>query len=360
LRGGTGIRLRSQASKRGISLLSFLIPLFILWAGCGKKGPPVSLDRIVPKAITDLEASVREERVILQWSLPQENMDGSKLVDLLGFKVLRGSFDGEECKGCPERLVPIAEVDLASGEGYLTKDDRVFWVDKGLRAGRTYGYRVLAFNRRGHFSQESNKVEVLWDIPPPPPKQLRAVAGDGMVELEWAPVEEAVGYNLYRGVVEGDFPLHPLNPEPIEDTHHRDTGVVNDRDYRYTVRSVSKAGKTLIEGSSSTRIIVTPVDLIPPSPPTGVVAFPLSQGVELTWSANPEPDVVGYRVYRRRVFEGEFERLTDEMVRGTIYLDRGVGRDEEYDYGVTAIDGSRHQNESAFSEIVRVKYIYIQ
>ena len=298
--------------------------------------------------------------MILEWSLPKENTDGSKLVDLQGFKVLRESFEGEECKGCPERLVPIAEVDLASGGHYVIEADRVFWVDKGLRAGRTYGYRVVAFNRRGHFSQRSNKVEVLWDIPPPSPKQLRAVAGDGMVELQWAPVEEAVGYNLYRCEAEEDFPLHPLNPEPIEDTHYRDTRVVNDRDYRYAVRSVSKAGETLIEGSSSAPIIGTPVDLIPPSPPTGLVGYPLPQGMELTWTANPESDVVGYRVYRRRVFEGEFERLTDEMVRGTVYMDRGVRRGEEYDYGVTAIDGSRHQNESAFSEIIRVKYTYIQ
>jgi fibronectin type 3 domain-containing protein len=356
----TGVRLRSQASKGRISLLSFLIPLFILWAGCGRKGPPVSLDRIVPEATTDLEASVRGGRVILEWSLPKENTDGSKLVDLQGFTVLRGSFEGEECRGCPERLAPIAEVDLASGERYVIGTNRVFWVDKGFRAGRTYGYRVLAFNRRGHFSGGSNKVEVLWDVPPPAPKHVRAVTGDGMVELKWAPVEEAVGYNLYRGKGEKDFPLHPLNPDPIEDTHYRDTQVVNDRNYRYAVRSVSKAGETLIEGRGSTTITMTPVDLIPPSPPTGLVAFPLPQGMELTWTANPEPDVVGYRVYRRRVFEPKFERLTDETVRETVYLDGGVRRGEEYDYGVTAIDGSRDQNESAFSEMIRVKYTYIE
>ncbi len=349
-----------MGSRRRISLLSVLIPLLILWAGCGKKGPPVSYDRIVPKMVNDLGASVREGRVILRWSLPRENTDGAKLVDLKGFMILRGSFEGEECKGCPERLIPIAEVDLASREQYVIEADRVFWADNGLWAGRTYRYRVLGFNRRGHFSQESNKVEVLWDLPPPSPNQLRAVAGDGMVELRWVRVEEALGYNLYRGEAEEDFPLDPLNAEPIETTHYRDTRVVNDRDYRYAVRSVTKAGETLIEGRGSRPIIVAPVDLIPPSPPTGLVAFPLPQGMELTWIANPEPDVVGYRVYRRRVFEGAFQRLTDEMLRGTTYVDRKVRSGEEYDYGVTAIDGSRHQNESAFSEMIRVKYTYIQ
>ncbi len=346
--------------RRRISLLSFLIPLFILWAGCGQKGPPVSLDRIVPKATTDLEASVREGRVILEWSLPQENTDGSKLVDLRGFKVLRGSFEGEECKGCPERLAPIAEVDLASREQYVIEADRLLWVDKGLRAGRTYRYRVLAFNRRGHFSQGSNRVELQWDIPPSPPKQFQGVAGDGVVKLQWVAAKEAGGYNIYRSEKGEGFSLSPLNPRPIKETYYRDTGVVNDVEYRYVVRSVRKAGETLIEGDSSTPIIVAPVDLIAPSRPTGLAAFPLAEGMELRWIANPESDVVGYRVYRRRVFEPKFERLTDEIVRETFYLDRNVRTGEEYDYGVTAIDGSRHQNESAFSEIVRVRHIHIQ
>ncbi len=352
--------MRSIASRRRIFFLFFPLCLFFLWAACGRKGPPVSFDRIVPEAIADLEASVREGRVILQWSLPRENTDGSDLVDLVGFKVLRGYIEGEECKGCPERLVPVAEVDLAPGENHWIEANRVFWADKGLRAGKKYIYRVLAFNRRGHFSQGSNRVEVLWDIPPPPPKQFRAVAGDGMVELNWTSVEEAAGYNLYRSDRGAGFPLHPLNPKPIEDTHYRDTRVVNERDYRYAVRSVIKAGETLIEGGNSSPIIVAPVDLVPPSPPTGLVAFPLAHGVELRWIANPESDVVGYRVYRRRVFEPEFERLTDEIVRETFYVDRGARMGDEYDYSVTAIDGSPHQNESAFSELVRVRYTYIQ
>jgi hypothetical protein len=332
----------------------------MLLGGCGQKAPPVSFDTVVPKAVMDLEASVREGRVILQWSLPKENTDGTKLVDLVGFTILRESFEGQECKGCPERLVPIAEVDLVSGAPYLTEAGRVTWADMGLQAGRTYKYRVIPFNRRSHFGQKSNQVGVLWDDPLPPPRQFSAMAGDGMAALEWTFVEEALGYNLYRSKPGKAFPLRPVNPEPIEAPRYRDTRVVNDREYRYAVRSVSKAGKTLIEGVSSTFLIVTPVDVIPPSPPEGLAAFPLAQGVELRWIANPEPDVVGYHVYRRKIHEPTFERITEEMVRDTVYMDVGVIRGEEYDYHVTAIDGSRNRNESGFSEMARVRYTYIQ
>lgn len=351
--------LRRMAPKRGISPLFFPLCLFLLWVACGQKGRPVSYDRIVPKAIMDLGASVREGRVILQWSLPRENTDGSDLVDLVGFKVLRG-YREEGCEGCPERLVPVADVDLAPGIDHRIEANRVFWTDKGLRAGRRYLYRVLALNRRGYFSRESNGVELQWDVPPPPPNQFQAVAGDGMVELRWALTKEAAGYNIYRSDTGAGFPLNPLNSKPIEETYYRDIQVVNDRDYRYVVRSVRKAGETLIEGGNANPITVAPVDLIAPSRPTGLAAFPLAEGMELRWIANPESDVVGYHVYRRRVFEPKFERLTDEIVTETFYVDRSARRDEEYDYSVTAIDGSPHQNESAFSEIARARYIHIQ
>lgn len=355
-----GGMVRSQASKRGIRLLPCFISLFLLWLGCGVKEPPIPFDLIVPKPVGDLAVLVREGRVILHWSLPRENTDGSDLVDLVGFKVLRESLEGEECRGCPERLVPVGEVVLGSGEGHWTEGGRVFWADRGLRAGKRYRYRVVAFNRRGHLGQESNAVEAQWDIPPPPPGKLQASAGDGMVELRWPGVGGATGYNLYRGQKAEGFPLNPVNPKPIENTHYRDTGVVNDREYRYTVRSVSRAGESLIEGRNSATIIAAPVDLIAPSPPTGLVTFPLPEGLELGWNANPEPDILGYHVYRRRVFEPEFDRLTDEMVRDTVYVDGDVQREEEYDYAVTAIDSSRYQNESAFSELVRVRYTFIR
>ena len=81
--------MSNRASSRRVYFLFIALSIFLLWVACGKKGPPVSLDRIVPEVIRDLQASVRKERVILQWSFPRENTDGSDLVDLVGFKVLR-------------------------------------------------------------------------------------------------------------------------------------------------------------------------------------------------------------------------------------------------------------------------------
>ena len=297
---------------------------------------------------------------MLQWSLPTENTDGTKLVDLVGFKVLRESFKGGECPGCPERLNPIAEIDLGSPGSYLTLGGRIVWMDKGLQPGKTYGYRVVAFNKRSHLGQKSNRVEVFWGVPLPPPDQFRAAPGDGVVELEWTPVEGAVGYNIYRSRTGKEFPLRPVNRELTGDLRYRDTQVVNEREYRYAVRSVSREEKTLIEGENSAPITVVPVDLIPPSPPTGLVAFPMEDGVELRWIGNPESDIVEYHVYRRSMDEPKSERLTDKPVRETVYLDRGVSRGEEYDYRITAIDGSRNKNESPFSELVRVRYTPVQ
>jgi fibronectin type 3 domain-containing protein len=88
------------------------------------------------------------------------------------------------------------------------------------------------------------------------------------------------------------------------------------------------------------------------------VAFPLKEGIELNWKRNPEADILGYNVYRRKVGEKEFQRLNEAPVPKDTYLDADVVLRQEYEYAVTAVDDSPRRNESARSEEVRVKYLY--
>jgi fibronectin type 3 domain-containing protein len=78
----------------------------------------------------------------------------------------------------------------------------------------------------------------------------------------------------------------------------------------------------------------------------------------LNWRRNPEADLLGYDVYRRKFGEEEFKRLTESPVAKETYLDTEVELGQDYEYAVTAVDNSPHRNESPLSEEVRVKYIY--
>lgn len=346
--------------SKGIIILLWLV-VMVVAVGCAKKGPPVSWESIVPKRIVDLAAVPREDRLLLEWTIPKENTDKSPLTDLASFRVLRseGILVGDECKGCGEKPKIVYEMKLGKEEeAKETKKKRMAIFFEDQEARKVYVYEVVSVNRRGHPSAPSNPVTVYWDYPPQAPKMVEAERGDKKVDLSWEPVEGATGYNVYRRLEDEEFSTRPLNREPLTTPHYSDLSVENEKRYIYSVRSVRRVVKTDVEGKGSLGAPVTPTDLIPPAAPVGLVAIPLKEGMELNWRRNREPDLLGYYVYRRKPEEKEFKRLIETPMTMETYLDKDVVLEQEYEYAVTAVDNSVHRNESPRSEEVRVKYLY--
>lgn len=342
-----------------IAILSGLILLIVDVGGCAKKAPPVAWETIVPRRIVDLQATPREGRLLLEWKTPKENTDKTPLTNLASFRILRseGTLVGDECKGCGEKPKVIYEMKLATENFVPGKRISISVEDQQPR--RVYVYEVISINRRGHPSAPSNPVTVYWDHPSRAPTVVRAERGDKKVDLSWEPIEGATGYNVYRRMGgEEDFPVNPLNREPLKEDHYTDLGVHNDIKYFYSVRAVRRVAKTDVEGKGSPALPVTPIKLTPPSAPAGLMTIPLKEGIELHWRKNPEPDILGYYVYRRKLGEKEFRRLNESPVAKEMYLDTKVELGQDYEYAVTAVDNSPRRNESPRSEEVRVKFLY--
>ena len=330
----------------------------ILVMGCGIKADPVPWETIVPKRIVDLRAVPREGRVVLEWTAPKENTDKSVLTDLVEFQFLRSEGDliGEGCRGCGGKPTVLNRMKL---EGYEDpRGKKMSWVVEDLQPRKVYTFEVVSINRRGHSSVPSNPAQVYWDDPPQLPQGVKGEPGDKRVVLSWDNVGGATGYNVYRRVEAQQFPISPVNKQPLSTTEYTDLGVENEKKYLYSVRAVKRIVKTDVEGVGSSDISVTPTDLTPPSSPGALVAIPLKEGMELQWQRNREPDLLGYHVYRRKLGEGEFMRLTSDPLDKTVFLDKDVALGQEYDYAVSAVDKSPQKNESPRSEEVRVTYIY--
>lgn len=343
---------------RTIKFILLLGLILVLTSACGKKAPPVPWSTVVPKRIVDLEAKSREGRLLLEWTFPKENTDKSVLTDLSEFKVLRSEGDlvGDQCRGCGEKLKVVFEAKLDRRGEDKGKRMSLFFTD--LEARKVYVYQVVTINRRGYSSAPSNPVTVFWDHPPHVTRTVRAEPGDKRVDISWESVLGATGYNVYRKGEEEEFPLQPLNREILTTTQYTDLSVENEKRYYYSVRAVRRVVKTDIEGRGSLGLSITPTDLIPPAAPLGLVAIPLKNGMELNWRRNREPDLLGYYVYRRGLGEKEFKRLNQAPLTKEMYLDTEVEKEREYEYAVTAVDNSPRQNESPFSEEVRVKYLF--
>ncbi len=87
---------------------------------------------------------------------------------------------------------------------------------------------------------------------PAAPVGLTAVAGNGVVDLSWAPVGDAASYNVYRSPVSGGgYTLLTTLPGVA----YSDTDVINGKRYYYVVRAVDAAGN---EGAASNEAGATP------------------------------------------------------------------------------------------------------
>jgi fibronectin type 3 domain-containing protein len=182
------------------------------------------------------------------------------------------------------------------------------------------------------------------------------------VSLSWQAPETAgaagaaageIRYLVLRGTGAAGA-LAPIIGEPVAGTTFTDTGVDNDADYRYAVRSVRVEAAVTATGEASPPITVSPADTTPPGAPTGLVAVPTSGAVRLAWNPSPETDVATYAVYRAGE-TGDFMRIATAVPPGTVYVDRDVRPGATYRYAVTAIDRARRPNESARSNVVSVR-----
>jgi len=122
--------------------------------------------------------------------------------------------------------------------------------------------------------------------------------------------------------------------------------------YYFAIKSVDDAGNW--SGISNVVVWNWTYDTAPPAAPGGLAALVESGGgVRLTWSANSEPDLAGYTVYRALAAGGPFVALNASLITTNTYLDSSLPREAGAAwYQITASDNTG--NESARSATTSV------
>lgn len=221
----------------------------------------------------------------------------------------------------------------------------------------TFGIRVLTGRRRK--SAFSDPVSVEPRLIPRAPGNIRARIHADRIELEWEAPEKNIddstpavikGYFVYRTGPEGN-PMR-LNKAPLDEPMSEDRDVVFGSSYVYTVRATAADAPPFAESDPAPEIRVEFMDTFPPQPPRGVIAIVGRDFVALSWEANRESDMLGYRVWRKCRGEQEFEPLENDPVPENAYTDRTVDAASDYVYAVTAVD--QEGNESGISDEVQV------
>ncbi len=348
-----------------IKIIFYLLFSILFYYSCGRKGAPLPPLTVIPEAIREIRAVVRSEGILILWSPPQRNNDGSNLENLMGFKVLRSEIPPERtCDRCIEIFEPLFDVIYTlpvESEGEM--EQGIFKVfDNNLKFTYRYKYKVLSYTTTGYLSPDSDIVDVTWDVAPSSPINIVGEGGDKFIHLKWVPPSTLVdgqpiyglaGFNIYRAKNNRSYSIFPINKEPVTDNYYIDSGLENNVKYFYIIRSVRKVNETLIESPPSNEIIVVPNDRVPPEPPRGLVAIPEKEGIVLKWDAGMESDLAGYNIYRKRMGEKSWKKLNKEIVKATTFKDSSVKKGIIYYYYITAVDNSPATNESDASSDVK-------
>jgi hypothetical protein len=141
---------------------------------------------------------------------------------------------------------------------------------------------------------------------PPPPTGLGATGGNGFVDLAWtAPLQPAASTRIYRAPTSPSGNYIAVTCATTGTTSCRDQTVVNGTRYYYFAVSVDAEG---FEGGVSNLnadcdagpgcVTALPINLTPPTAPPGMTLRDAGTGdrLNVSWSANPEPDIKRYTV----------------------------------------------------------------
>ena len=355
--------------------------LMAVAAACGHKGPVMAPLTKEPKRVESFSAAQRGGRVLLIWVPSGVFIDDRAL----GTDILFELWERQSSASAPALSPSKASVKefLKQGERLgvfdvygrpveagLKKEDflpplasgpvNVFRMERPMspeemKADRLdFGVRVV--NGRRHFS------EFAWASlrpykTPLPPSGLTAVLFSDRIEIQWS-VPEAnsdgtkppllKGYNIYRSAAGEEPVLLNLSPEPLP--RFNDVSFVFGKKYVYRVAALTGDNAPYVESELSEQIEAAPVDIFPPSAPKGLQLLTAVGLVTLIWDANPEPDLAGYRVWRKMDGESDFQVLTAAAIAENTFSDDRIESGRRYSYVITAVDSAG--NESARSEVL--------
>ncbi|MHB8989008.1 MAG: fibronectin type III domain-containing protein [Desulfobulbia bacterium] len=338
-----------------IRIFALALVALVALSGCGKKTRPVPPDTVLPAPISDLSYQLDEKGVTLNWSYPRATVQGDRLpYRIEKFELLRAVIPVKDyCADCPIPFGPSIEIRAESSD-----KGKVFYEETLLRPNHRYVYRVRS--KAGWFvsSDDSNTVSVVWDTPLLAPLNFTVEESDKAITLRWqapaglldgTPVSDPIRYQVFRST-DGGETFTEMPGGLSEGLTFTDKGLRNGKAYVYKVRAMRLHAGTTAAGMTSEPLSATPRDLTPPAPPQKVRAVASGTGVKILWETVAEPDLAGFRIYRRAAKSSTPEPIGQVDGAGLSFEDAKAPKERGlWYYSVTAFDQARPANESTYS-----------
>ena len=284
-------------------------------------------DQSAPGAPSDLIVSLDDDnfqRVMLNWTAPVTDRNGNELTGLASFEIYRSRDNNTS-------FALIATV----------SSDQVSFVDTSVELLTTYFYAVRALDQAGNAGPRSQPISVTtkgFAIP----RNVRATPGVQKITLTWtANTEpELTGYEILRFT----DPTHETPDKTFSSvlTTYVDTPVTADQPFVYRVRAVGTAN---VKSELSPPVSAQATEAAPVlAAPRNVQARGGIGHITVTWSANTEAELTGYRVMRYTDPAQTVAEATFTTVQ-TTYVDSPLVSGQTYVYRVQAVGTNNEESE---------------
>jgi len=243
---------------------AILLLCALLTGGCGHKAPPRPLLKTLPEPVENLRVRQLGTSMLIVWSAPRRNQDGTPIEELTQFDIYRMSYDpADECPECRDTSTLLRSIDPDYLQDAQQHNGRYYLLDRsGLEKGRGYQYRLQAMLGKD-LPGAPSKVRQPFFAAPEPLKTLRASDLKQFIRLGWeaaGPKEGMTlrGYRLYRGIDTAPLSLQALNSKLLATPNYDDFDIRRGRTYRYAVRAVWEINGIEIESSLSKLVSILP------------------------------------------------------------------------------------------------------
>lgn len=291
------------------------------FSSCGKVGEPQAPYIRIPEAVEDLTATQSGDSIVLQWTNPARNIDGSAASNLAHVRIRRD--------GTPFKTVEAAQ----AGKPQST----AFPIETAL--GSRQSFTVAIDTDRGKVSNLSNPASVMPVEVPGRVSGLVATVDQHRIMLAWS--KPQVHPELADAYVITRIDL-PAQAETVSGTRYDDLRYQPGKTVTYQLTAVRRLTDRAVTGIGPVSTTTMIVDKTPPRPPTGLAVVESDTGAFVTWDANDENDLAGYRVYRSDGPNGEFKRVATGLNVPNSFVERSYKPGTRY--AVSAEDDSGNES----------------
>lgn len=231
---------------------------------CGKRGPLIYPDLLVPAAPAAVSLHQSGAGTQLRFALPATDKAGRKLLDLAGVKISKriGDTVQGQCPACTSDFKPFVTLyPEALPKGVQRSGNHLFLNDEDVQPSKSYTYRLIPFARDG-VEGESAVSTVLTVVQSLPSPKLAAESSPTEIKLSFVDLPPTagtkIGLNLYRAPIGQPFPFLPLTREPLKGYEYLDSGLERKMVYRYQARTVIRLDNgDLVESLPSDEVTST-------------------------------------------------------------------------------------------------------